>query len=348
VRAKVDELLNNYPELNQPEMIRRLRSRDDTLHLSAAFELILHELLVRQGLTVPAIEPRLPNGSRPDFLAEAPSGARFYLEATLALGAEKANPGADRRLRDALQAIDNVVSPNFYIHLHRRGRPERQVAVGRLGRQVQQFVDELNYDVALAAVRAGTYEPQLLRLEEQGAQFVIEPYPKGTPGLPDGRAIGLQMLPGGVVRPHEAIRSAVEGKAGRYGRPGLPLVVAVNALEEHAREDSAVDALFGQEAVEVCSDGRSRNVRNPDGVWHRPGRPAFTRLSAVLSTERLTFWDLGQRSARLILNPWADPELPDLPLGLEVRRVVDGRFTVVKGQTIRELLGLSEGWPGDD
>jgi hypothetical protein len=39
-------------------MIRRLRSRDDVLHRSAFFELLLHALLIRQGFTIVEIEPR--------------------------------------------------------------------------------------------------------------------------------------------------------------------------------------------------------------------------------------------------------------------------------------------------
>jgi len=346
VRAMVDEFLNRYPEAHQPEMIRRLRSRDDILHLSASFELILHELVTRQGFTTVEVEPELPNGSRPDFLVEAPDGARFYLEATLARGVEAADAGANRRLREALQAIDDVESPRFFLHLHHRGTPDQPVAVSRLRRDVQQFVDGLDFAAALAAVQAGNYRPALFRRELHGAQFVIEPFPKGTPGRADARAIGSRMLPGGLVRPHEAIRSAVEGKAGRYGRPDFPLVVAVNALDEFARAESAVDALFGDDGVAVGEDGWRRDVRARNGVWYGEGGPIFTRLSAVISTERLTFWDLGQRKARLIVNPWADPPLPDIPLGIEVRRIADGRFVFTEGRSIAELLNLPAEWPG--
>jgi hypothetical protein len=84
VRDLIDRWLANYPAPNRPDMILRLRSREDILHRSALFELLMHAVLLRQGFTVVAVEPELANRRAPDFLVEAPDGSRFYLEATLA------------------------------------------------------------------------------------------------------------------------------------------------------------------------------------------------------------------------------------------------------------------------
>src|SRR6185437_2814137 len=97
--------------------------------------------------------------------------------------------------------------------------------------------------------------------------------------------IGGRMLPGGVILPEAAIKSAVEGKAGRYGDIGLPLVIAVNALEEFARVG---DALFGTTGVIFSQDGAARGMRNADGAWRGPGGPVYTRSSAVLFVVRLS------------------------------------------------------------
>lgn len=71
-------------------------------------------------------------------------------------------------------------------------------------------------------------------------------------------------------------------------------------------------------------------------------------MSAVLSMERVYPWSLGQRRARLIYNPWARRPLPDIPLGIDVVRIVDNVFRRHNGQSIREVLGLPENWPEDD
>lgn len=282
----VQAWIERYPAENQPEMVRRLRSRDDTLHRSAFFELFLHELLIRQDFNIVAIEPEMPNGRAPEFLVAAPDGTRFYLEATLALGLSNVDAGADRRMREALQAIDDVASPDFFLHLHTHGAPDRPIATARLRRSVQRFVDGLDYETATSATQAerpiGTWQH-----EEHGARFIIQPVPKRL-RRPGGRAIGGRMLAAGLIHPKLAIRSAVEGKAGRYGELDLPLVVAINALEEFAGPDDAVDALFGTVAVVVPEDGEPRQRRNTDGAWQGSGGPVHTRCSAVLFVERLS------------------------------------------------------------
>ena len=324
--------------------MNRLRSRSDTLHRSAFFELCIHELLLRRGFKIIAIEPNLRSGRSPDFLVEAPDAMRFYVEATLASGMSDVAAGADRRMREALQAIDNVSSPDFFLHLHTRGVPTHPIAVGRLRRAVQRFVDTLDYEKAVAAAASGVPLPHFQH-EENGAGFVIRPVPKRVRGR-DGRAIGGRMLPGGKITPHEAIKASVEGKARHYGELDLPLLVAVNSLEEFARAGDAIDAMFGTLSVIVPDAGPVRPVRNRDGAWHGPTGPTNTRVSGILSTERLSPWDLGQRSLRLILNPWARRPLPpDIPFGIETSHVVDNHLQTLPGMSLREIFGLPLGWP---
>lgn len=344
VRALIDGWLADYPAAHRAEMTRRIRSRDDTLHNSSVFELMLHALLQRQGFTIVAIEPVLANGRAPDFLVEAPDGTRFYLEATLASGMASADVGGDKRLRQALQAIDEVESPDFFLHLHTIGTPSKPIAVARLRRAVQRFVDGLDYEKAAADGNAGQDVAPVFQHEEHGCRLILRPVPKNV-RRPGGRAVGGTTLPGGIVRPELAIKSAVEGKAGRYGDIDLPLVIAVNALEDYAGVDAAIDALFGTTATAFSEGREPRLVRNPDGAWRGPGGPVYTRSSAVLFVERLSAWSVGQRSLKLILNPWARSSLGDVPLGVEVREVIDDRLQTHGGRSLREIFGLPEGWP---
>ena len=344
VRELVDQWLTDYPASHRPEMVRRLRSRDDILHSSSLFELMLHAFLLQQGFTVVEIEPELPNGRAPDFLVEAPSGTRFYLEATLASGMDNVAAGADRRMREALQAIDEVQSPDFFLHLHTRGTPAQPVAVSRLRRSLQHFVDGLDYEQAVANEEAGMAATAIWQHEQHGAHFTIRPFPKNVRRV-GGRAVGGRMLPGGVIHPEVAIRSAVENKASRYGEIDLPLVVAVNALEEFAKKDDAIDALFGTTSVVVRNGCEPREVRNSDGAWRGPSGAVNTRSSAVLFVTRLSAWSIAQRSLLLVVNPWARNHIGNIPLGVEVCEVVDERLSTRTGQSLQEVFNLPEGWP---
>jgi len=337
----VDAFFDNYPASHGDEMRNRLRSRDDQLHRSSFFELALHELLIRRGFEVLEIEPTLPNGKSPDFLVAAPDGTRFYLEATLA--GDGASRGAEQRMREALQAIDDVQSPDFFLSVHPRGYPSQPIPVGQLRRDQQAHVDGLE-DAALRAAFERNEALPVFQREWHGARFTIEAVPKGTRGG-RGRAMGFRMMAPLQVQPQEPIKAAILRKATRYGELDLPYVVAVNALQDWAGEESVTDALFGTPGVQQAIGGPARPFRFPDGVWHGPRGPRNTRVSAVLSTERLSPWDLGQRSARLILNPWARTPLPPLALGIEARSVVDNRWQVEPGRSFRELFGLPEHWP---
>jgi hypothetical protein len=146
-------------------------------------------------------------------------------------------------------------------------------------------------------------------------------------------------------------RDAVTRKATRYCDLDLPYVVAVNAMSEHADEEEAVDALFGPLAtIPAIEEGDEHKfTRLPDGVWNserkRLGEPTNTRVSAVLSTECLTPWSVGQQRARLIINPWAKKPLPELALGVDVLRLQGPVLRRFPGKDLRTIFGCPEGWP---
>lgn len=343
VRAFVDRLVEQYPAPDRDALIRRLRSRDDSRHRSAWFELLLHGLMVARGFTIIAVEPKLAGGRAPDFLVGAPDGREFFLEATVAEGESGANPGADRRLRDVLQAIDGVQSQDFFLSLHHCGVPAQPIRLKHLRSQVQRFINGLDYDTVVADFAAGRLTMPF-RFAEHGLILRITVVPKNLRRA-GGRAIGDRMLSGGVVQPHLPIKAAVESKASRYGQLDRPYIIAVNALEQCANADAAIEALFGTNRVVMTEDGDHALASNRDGAWIGPDGPVHTRVSAVLSTERLSPWDVGDRPMRLIHNPWAARPILDLPVGVAVRQVAAKRLSITPGQTLAEIFGLPPGWP---
>ena len=351
VRDVVEDMFSRYPLHAQEALRLRLRSSEDNAHLSAAFELLLHELLLRAGCRILAVEPALEGTSRsPDFHAQTRVGERFYVEATLATGRSKVEEGADRRLRETLQAIDSAHSPDFFLDVHITGTPSAPVSRRRLKRDLESWLGSVDYDqIAEQSVEAPTASPVFVH-EECGACFRISVVPRReTRGTTEpGRSIAGRMLAPLSVQPQDPIRSAILGKAGRYGELDAPYIIAVNALSTYAREDDVIDALFGTEIVRVrrTVDGFEDSIsRDVDGVWQGPNGPTRRRVSAILSTERLTPWSLGQRRARLAVNPWARRPLTASPLDTDFWRVRDGVLERTAGASIAQLLDLSDGWP---
>ena len=351
VRQVIDTFFERYPGEHQDALRRRTRTRRDDQHHAAMFELLLHEMLLRSGCTIEAVEPQVAaTNNRPDFLVRAADGERFYIEGVTPSGRSNVDAGAERRMDEALSAIDGVQSPNFLLAVLTTGLPSQPVPVGRLRRAIERWVADLDYETVRAAWQDGEGELPEFQQEHHGAEFRIEALPRlRTKGELRDRAIGIEMPDAEWVQDHVAVREAVTRKSGRYGVLELPYIVAVNALTAHGEEHDAVDALFGSDCVELIrtADGGfgHRNARMPDGVWYGRGGPVNTRVSAVLSTERLTPWTLGERRARLFLNPWAARPLQGRPLPVDRRHLENERIVGEQGQSVRELLGLAEGWP---
>ena len=111
VRQLLDFWVDHYPAQHRDALVARFRSTIDDHHLSAFFELFLHELALQCGHQVIPIEPTLshtPNS--PDFLIESNQGSRFYLEGVMATGRSREETAAQARLNQALAAIDPASS----------------------------------------------------------------------------------------------------------------------------------------------------------------------------------------------------------------------------------------------
>jgi hypothetical protein len=224
----------------------------------------------------------------------------------------------------------------------------------KLKRKLQQWLASLDHDEVNIAWQGGIKSAQVFVFEEHSVRFRFSPVPRprSRDSTAQTRSIGGRLLDANWVQPRLAIRDAVSRKAMRYDDLDLPYVVAVNAMSDYADEVDAVDALFGPLAtiVQPTEAGHEYEfARLPDGVWNSvwkgPSEPTNTRVSAVLSTERLTPWSVGQRKARLIVNPWAQRPLPDLSLGVDVLRMQAPVLRRFPGEDLRTLFGLPEGWP---
>src|SRR5690606_14650404 len=130
VREAIESWFARYPGDRGSEFRLRIRSNDDTTHSAAVFELFVHALLTSMGWTID-VHPDTPGSSRrPDFLATSEFD-RIYVEATTIQPTKAFRPN---RLEDAvLDAIDELDSPDFFIHVETRGElrtaPRRQDVV---------------------------------------------------------------------------------------------------------------------------------------------------------------------------------------------------------------------------
>jgi hypothetical protein len=149
----------------------------------------------------------------------------------------------------------------------------------------------------------------------------------------------------------ERIRAAVRGKAKRYGELHLPLVVAVNVIEDAVDDIDIMEGLFGKEVWTV--DPTEANPvarlagRSPDGAWFRPDGLKNKRVSAVFVCDRMSPGDVFHRKAVLVHHPvathpfrkewWATSQL--------IADQANHRLEPLKGRSPGEILGLPTPWP---
>ena len=179
VRIVLDQYLARYPETKREDLRHRLRSIDDVSFQGAAFELALHELMLRRGNVVVEVEPTVPGSTRhPDFLMRDSDGAEFYLEATLATGRSTAEIGAQKRLGQVFKTIQSVPSPDFFLSIFNSGMPSQPVDGRRLKHELRTWLGTLSYEAIVGAYKGmKDVAIPVFSFEEYGLRLRIQPVP---------------------------------------------------------------------------------------------------------------------------------------------------------------------------
>lgn len=217
---------------------------------------------------------------------------------------------------------------------------------------------QLNYEEISRLYQEGSYGAvPTLTCSEQGLVLTFTPIPKSPQfrGQPGARPVGIVMpTEMHCVRTHDDIRAAVEGKADKYGVLGLPLLIAVNVMDDFCDDDDVRNALFGEEQVVVIRQGvgvfRHECNRVPNGAWYGRRGPRNDLVSGVIVSHALLPTTLRVCAVELIHNPWAAHPLPPelWPLPQRAISLPDGHINLRPGTNAADLLGVPEPWPVPD
>ncbi|MBY0563473.1 MAG: hypothetical protein K2P58_04725 [Hyphomonadaceae bacterium] len=274
---------------------------------------------------------------------ELTNGQRIYIEATLATGVTPDAVGAEKRIDDVVNAIDDVISPDFFWDLSYRGVPTRPVRIALLKSKVQAWAKDLDYDAVVSSPQA----PPSFSWDEHGLSLQIKPRPRQrSRGNTGPSSIGVVMPQVSWGNSREPIRVRALDKAGKYGELDYPLVVVVNSFAGPAGPSELAEVLFGDIVALVDSrtgsatEGRDTNGIFFDGVnWINP------RLDALAVVPRLTPWTLAHRSFASMVRPDKHPYGLALPFPSSSLRPKGQGLEVVQGVTVGAALGLHQGWP---
>ena len=202
VRTLVKEWLSYYPADLCPAMISRLRSTNDHLHLSAFFELFVHQLMLTRGQHLIEVEPRLGHtGKSPDFLFGGTNGERFYVECILATGRSDQEVAEDNRLNAALKVIDETEAPGHFLNVTVEGKPAVSLSTKSMKQALIKWI---------AGLPAGETSSELLPFvhDEHGVRITVRVWPRDNQGQP-GNSIGMRWFSAQVIDTAEDVRSAL-------------------------------------------------------------------------------------------------------------------------------------------
>jgi hypothetical protein len=217
VRCILEEWSCLYPLPERAELIARLRSRNNTTHLSAVFELTLYELLRRGGNGV-TCHPIVSGGrGKPDFLVEPQTGSAYYLEATLCLETT-GDEGGEKLLAQVYDILDRIDSPDFFIGISSHGVPCAPLKVARLRQKLQRWLECLCHDQMTDAWTRGETALAELAHSEAGVRLVFTAIPRRSRGS-GMRTIGFQIPEARWGAVSNAIRSDFWIRPASMGNP---------------------------------------------------------------------------------------------------------------------------------
>ncbi len=351
IRDVLEKWFSMYPTENAKDLLGRFRSQNDYNHLSAFFELFLHELLLIFDCHVD-IHPSLPHTTRkPDFLVTDPNGFQFYLEAIVVMGESKEMTAARARTWKLFDTINKrIKSQDFLIGIQLKEWPKNPPPIREVVNYLENILKESDYHEIVESEEHSSTQALNWRGNGWIVSFFLIPKSKSSNNTNDNyRPIGVTMEPVKLGNSRQAIRDAVVYKAKRYSDLELPYVIALNTMECYVDFQDIIDALYGEEQVIVeftdSVPGKQECTRLPNGAWTRKSGPRYTRNSAVLLTKRLDCWNINGSDIRLYHNPWAKKPYKSVFNSLPQSVLEDNIFKMTDGDSISKIFGLPPGWP---
>lgn len=225
VREFVDQAFSAYPHEHARDLRARFRGDDWSGHIGAWWELYLFTLFRALGFEV-EVHPAIRGTSkRPDFRIGTGNGA-FLLEARhVAAGfiSDEARVGRDEWITAPLERLRH---PEFMVGVTILNRASQRPSRMAVTNGVIEWLDGLDTEEAAAAdvfdrTPRKEFGANDWRFELKA--FAVKPDARGRPGR---RLVGLYPSSGGFDNTIDALRSALKEKAGKYGHPDEPFVLA--------------------------------------------------------------------------------------------------------------------------
>lgn len=348
MRDRLEQWFERYPDSSINDLRARFRKRDHN-HESAFFELFLHEVFRRLGLS-PEVHPESQRGQgRPDFAITSSCGGVSYVEANVvSLRGFMAEDPLEDEVLDAIDALAVERPTGIALQARTRGNLAQTPPIRQIKAEVRRWVDRIDREFRSPGridaepnldISHGSWSLNLAafhRFEHDSKRLIhIGPGKSGT--LSDG----------------VALRKNVLAKAKQHRDLDRPLIVAMNTQSGFQDREDELSALFGQESVSWQEDEHGNVVtlphvsREPDAVWRNRAGSRYSRLHGVLFFRGSWPSTAHSVTSHLYVNPYIAADVPPELLRLGSARVRNGEMRWEAGLSLGELLDLPEDWPGE-
>ena len=337
LRNRLESWFGKFPASSKKDVRERFRSTSPETHEGALFELFLHELMTRLGCKVDVHPHVTGSDNRPDFLVRHGSKS-VYLEATT-VGRRDGPFTPNNNEQDAIDKLKALCSPNFNLRIEMTGTLSRTLRKSYFVPRFAELLAKHDPDTVQRVICTGGRDSApSAKYEADGWSMEAWLLPISSPSRRNDQTRRITVMHRRAKRTNCVlpVRNAAKKKSQKYGKPDLPLVVAVHTRDAfYNGQDCDLDVLFGDEQI-AYSHETSQLVRKPNGIWSGDGG---RRISAFLRCQLVDVWNLSRASVCLYIDPRQDHgTLPDslfrLPHGNESK----GIMTWSEGEDIAKLL----------
>ena len=326
IREVLERWFADYPAGDKGDLRGRFRNGDQN-HVGAYFELFLHQVMSRLGLS-PEVHPIPEVGKgRPDFVITGARGSRCYIEATVVF--KRRWYSEDPLENELLEAIDAVAEPQptkIAVSVSTKGALQNSHKKDPLKREVRKWLDSID-PIGLSTTNFD-YNPRLcIRRDDWMAELVAF----GPLSRPSRRLIHAGPTKAGFSDLGSLLADNLKRKAKRYGTLDRALILAINTNDVFTSDSDEHEALLGTRV----------------GIWRTDSAARHQRVHGVLFFRGLLPNNMHTVVARLYLNPNTQADIPEELLKLSSMRQHNGIWQLKKGVNLGETLELPEDWPGD-
>lgn len=337
IRELLEYWFNHFPDGEDKKDLReRFKSTDDRQHLSALFELYLHEVFYKLGHEIEP-HPELKGcNNNPDFKISS-DDSFFFLEATSSnLSDEEISYNKNieklyKYLEENLAISKGQIIP--IITKKSKSNPKPSVFKRFIKNKISEYKGEKSsylgkkknkgWEIEFCVVPKESRNGSLIKNEIKSFVF------KGLGGF-------------------YGIKNKLKEKGSKYGISGSPYIVAVNIWNEWPIEELFVRLeLFGNYFQKRKNSFKAKKEENKNGFFYGLNGPKHKNVNAVIIADNLNPWNLATETPTLWHNPWAKNKI-DKKLWPFHRKIPDlNSLKIRKEENMhnRDLFNLNQKWP---